>query len=344
MVCMTQKLSKTKRERLKNLGIRHFDELIHDQPREWLIEYFSEGAKDYPINVSLLMRNIIWQTRERVISKQKPPLKELVRTYWYMYIKPTLARVSALSRKTDQYNQLVSTLVDMVKDWKVIEYKDIGFRDDNQFNRNVGLNANVILFSEKLGHQDFLSEIADKYQVSIIALGGQPSVMNVEYFVDDLKKNKVNIQRSFFLFSIVDYDPSGWIIRNAFINDLKCFGIKNIKCVDLVHPDMLTEKEVLNSKYPVPLSEVMQKKNTAWLKEIKKKNYKNQKLLGPFKDHKDKRKIFGLEAEAVSSKRLKDELDKLLPLLLGKSDSILKISMLEKINKQIKSLILHKLT
>jgi hypothetical protein len=245
--------------RLKSLGIRHFDATIHDQPKEWLIKYFSKGKTDYPINVSLLMRNIVWQLRERILTKQKPPQKELVRTFWYMYIKPTLSRVDALTHETDQYNQLVDTLVLLTKECDLMEYKDIEFRDDNRFNRKVGQNANIILFAEKVGHQDFLAEIADKYQVSILALGGQPSVMNTEYFVDALKAQGVNVRRSFFIFSIVDFDPSGWIIRDAFIDNLAHYGVKSVKCLDLITPDMLTPEEILASRYPVPDPENMRK-------------------------------------------------------------------------------------
>ena len=66
---------------------------------------------------------------------------------------------------------------------EVLEYKDIGFRDEGRAHRKVGANANIILFSEKLGHQDFLSDIANKYNISILSLGGQPSVLTSEYFV-----------------------------------------------------------------------------------------------------------------------------------------------------------------
>jgi hypothetical protein len=62
------------RSRLRQTGIRHYDELIHDQPKEWLIQNFSEGATDYPINVARLMRNIVWQQRERIQRGEKPPL------------------------------------------------------------------------------------------------------------------------------------------------------------------------------------------------------------------------------------------------------------------------------
>jgi hypothetical protein len=93
---------KSLRDRLRKAGIRHYDELIHDQSKEWLIKNFKQGATDYPVNVARLMRNIVWQTRERIQKGEKPPLKELLRTFWYMYIKPTLSRADALAVKADQ--------------------------------------------------------------------------------------------------------------------------------------------------------------------------------------------------------------------------------------------------
>ncbi|MBU4562019.1 hypothetical protein KKB17_01250 [bacterium] len=330
------------RDRLRKAGIRHYDELIHDQTKEWLIENFSQGATDYPVNVARLMRNIVWQTRERIVTGEKPPLKELLRTFWYMYIKPTLSRAGALVQETDQYAQLIDNIVFMVKEIAVMEYKDIGFRDDNQAHRRVGANANIILFSEKLGHQEFLSDIADKYNVSILALGGQPSVLNVEYFVDTLKQAKINLQRSFYLFSIVDYDPSGWIIRDAFMDNLRFYGIPNTRVIDLIHPDMLTPEEVKFSRYLIPENESMRVKNKNWLKEVHKRDYKNQQYLEETK--KDKTILYGLEAESISGKRLTEELEKEMVPLIGKSEDLLKIYELRKLDQAIKDLIIHKIT
>ena len=330
------------RDRLRKAGIRHYDELIHDQTEEWLMENFSQGATDYPVNVARLMRNIVWQTRERITAGEKPPLKELLRTFWYMYIKPTLSRAGALAQETDQYAQLIDNIVFMVKEIAVMEYKDIGFRDDNQANRRVGANANIILFSEKLGHQAFLSDIADKYNVSILALGGQPSVLNVEYFVDTLKEAKINLQRSFYLFSIVDYDPSGWIIRDAFINNLRFYGIPNTRVIDLIHPDMLTPEEIKFSRYLIKDNESMRIKNKNWLKEVHKRDYKNQQYLEETK--KDKKILYGLEAESVSGKRLSQKLEEEMVPLIGKSEDLLKIYELRKLDKAIKDLIILKIT
>ena len=334
---------KSLRDRLRKAGIRHYDELIHDQPKEWLIKNFKRRADEYPVNVALLMRNIVWQTKERIAKGEREPLRELLRTFWYMYIKPTLSRVDALSNETDQYAQLIDTIVYMVKEIEVMEYKDIGFRDDNQAHRSVGANANIILFSEKLGHQDFLSEIADKYKVSILALGGQPSVLTSEYFVDIVRKMGVNLQRSFYLFSIVDYDTSGWIIRDAFLDNLRFYGIPHTRVIDLIHPDMLTPEETKSSRVLLGDEEPMRVKNTAWLKELRKRNYKNQQYLEET-DRKGQRILYGLQAESVSAKRLTAKLEEVMVPLIGKSEDLLKIYELRILDKTIKDLIIHKLT
>ena len=333
---------KSLRDRLRKAGIRHYDELIHDQSKEWLLKNFKQGATDYPVNVARLMRNIVWQTRERIEKGEKPPLKELLRTFWYMYIKPTLSRADALAIKADQYAQLIDNIVYMVKGIQVMRYEDIGFRDENQAHREVGANANIILFSEKLGHQDFLSDIRDKYKVSILALGGQPSVLTSEYFVDIIRKRDISLQRSFYLFSIVDYDTSGWIIRDAFIDNLRFYGITHTRVVDLIHPDMLTPEEIKLARYKIPDTEAMKVKNKTWMKEVDKRNYKNQRYMEETK--KGERVLYGLEAESISAKRLTDELERVMVPLIGKSEDLLKIYELEELDKAIKALIIHKLT
>ena len=333
---------KSLRDRLRKAGIRHYDELIHDQSKEWLIKNFKQGATDYPVNVARLMRNIVWQTKERIEKGEKPPLKELLRTFWYMYIKPTLSRADALAVKADQYAQLIDNIVYMVKVIQVMRYEDIGFRDENQAHREVGANANIILFSEKLGHQNFLSDIRDKYKVSILALGGQPSVLTSEYFVDIIRKRDISLQRSFYLFSIVDYDTSGWIIRDAFIDNLRFYGIVHTRVVDLIHPDMLTPEEIELARYKIPDTEAMKVKNKTWIKEVDKRNYKNQKYMEETK--KGEMVLYGLEAESVSAKRLTDEIERVMVPLIGKSEDLLKIYELEELDKAIKALIIHKLT
>jgi hypothetical protein len=328
--------------RLKSGGLRHFDELIHEQSRDWLLENFQAGASDSPINVARLMRNIAWQLRERIQAGTREPLRELLRTFWYMHIKPTLARAGALSTESDQYAQLVDNLVALVKELDVMRYKDIGFRDDNAAHRRVGANAHIILFAEKLGHQTFLDEIADRYQISTIALGGQPSLLSVEYFVDALRAAGVTLRRSFYLFSIVDYDTSGWIIQQAFLNDLKFYGISNVRLVELVNPDQLTPDEVRLARFPLPAGPDMTIKNETWLRRVHARNYKNQIHLEEKTG--DTRTLYGLEAEAISTQRLAAEVDQVMAPLVGKDETLLHLYELRRLDQAIKDLILYKLT
>ncbi len=339
---MTPSRQTSQEQRLRKAGIRPYGVLIHDQDRPWLVKNFAAGATKYPVNVARLMRNIIWQTRQRIVRGQREPLNELVRTFWYMYVKPTLSRAGALARETDQYKQLVEQLAHMVLELDVMRYADIGFRDDNEAHRWVGPNANIVLFSEKLGHQAFLSEMADLYQVSIIALGGQPSVVNVEYFVESLRAAGVNLRRSFYLFSVVDYDPSGWIIRDAFVNDLHFYGIRNVRMVDLITPDMLTPEEVKFSRYRLPMGGDMPTKTKSWLAEVRERRYANQTHLEEARA--GKRVLYGLEAEAVSGKRLAAKLEEIMAPLVGKSEDLLRIYELRKLNEALRDLMLHKLT
>lgn len=337
-------LRSSKRFNLRKVGIRHFDKLIHEQSKDWLIENFKKGADEYAVNVSLMIRNIIWQLRDRILSGNREPLKELIRTAWYMYIKPTLTRVDALSSKTDQYNQMIAQIVYMVKKLDILRYKDIGFRNEGEAYQYIGGNANIILFAEKLGYQGFLNEMSEKYNITTLALGGQPSVLNIEYFIDELKKRKINLRRSFYLFSIVDYDPSGWIIQNAFLDNLKFYGLKYTKIFELITPDMLTQEEIKMSKYTIPIGKAMNVKNRDWIKEIKKRSFKNQKYLFNISGRALPAKLYGLESESVSTKRLEEKLKEVMVPLIGKSEDLLKIFELKKLDKNIKNLILHKLT
>ena len=345
----TPNYSRQFNRRLRDIGIRHFKDLIHDQPSEWLIKNFSKGSDEYPVNVSVLIRNLVWQQRERIKSKEKPPLRELIRTFWYMFVKPVLSRVNALSdNPNNQYRQMIALIADMVTEQQLMKYKDIGFRDENQAHRKVGLNGNIILFSEKLGQQNFLEDIAAKYKISIISLGGKPSILNVEYFVDTLKEAGINMNRSFYIFSIVDFDSHGWIVKNSFIDDLKFYGVRNIKFVDLVHPDLLTPQEIKMSRYRIPQRSHDTYLNKRWLKDVKRKNYKNMKFLI------DKRKktkknpagvtLYGLESESISGKRMELQLEKLMIPVLGKKEDYLKRFELENLNNNLQDLMIYKLT
>lgn len=252
--------------RLIRDGIYFYKEIIHLQSKEWLIKEFGPGRK-YPVNVDRLIRNIIWQIRTRIIQKQQPPMEGLIRSFWYTYIKPVLARTKSLGKKVDQYPQMIQMFVRLVQYLDVMRYKDIGFTDDNQNDRKIGINNHIILFAEKAGHYPLLQRIAQNTEVTILSLGGQPSLLSAEYFVDEMKAQGIDVRKSFYTFSLVDYDTSGWIIKDAFLNDLRSFGLKYIQHKNLILPEIFTQEEIELNKFPLPTSPEMEVKNRNWLRE-----------------------------------------------------------------------------
>ena len=224
-----------------------------------------------------------------------------------------------------------------------MQYKDIGFRDDNEVYRKVGLFANVIIFAEKLGHFNYLSNLFEQYHVSVIAMGGQPSVLNMEYFVDDIKASKINLRRSFYLFGIVDFDPSGWIDRDAFVKNLRHYGIKNIQTFELIHPDMLkTPEEVIQARYPIRAGPEMKEKNRRWYEEVTKRHYAFMKHL--VEESNGKRTLYGLESEAVSTERISVELERIMKPVIGGNEEKLKIYEMNNLDEANQELILFKAT
>lgn len=155
--------------------------------------------------------------------------------------------------------------------------------------------------------------------------------------------SKLNLKRSFYLYSIVDYDPSGWIIRDAFINNLRHYKIKNTKVHDLINPDMLTPEEIMLARYPIRAGADMDAKNKKWLADVSLRHYKNQKYLVEDLPN-GKVKLYGLEAEAISTARLSAKLKEVMVPVLGGNEAALKIYEMKNLNQCIKDLIIFKLT
>ena len=190
---------------------------------------------------------------------------------------------------------------------------------------------------------ELLFDLQAKYGVTVMALGGQPSVLTTEYFVDAMKEAHINLQRSFYLFSIVDYDPSGWIIQQAFLNNLAFYGVKNVRLAELVNPDQLTGEEIIFSRYAIPAGNDMTLKNETWLRQVHARKSKNQNLLEEH-DNADGLTLFGLESESISTQRLTAEVDTVVAPLIGQTEDLLQIYELKRLDQALKALILFKIT
>ena len=309
--------------RLHREGIENFEELIHLQPGDWLKKTFGPGT-DYPVHISKLIKNIIWQIRNRILEKNQPSNEGLIRSFWYQFIKPALARTDSLNQKVDQYAQMIKAFVRLIQVCDLIRYKDFGFTDDNQNDRKIGINNHIILFAEKAGHFPLLQRIAKETDVTVLSLGGQPSLLSAEYFVNEIKASGINIQKTFYTFSLVDYDPSGWIIRDAFLDDLRFYGLKHLQNQDLILPGIFSQEEIDLNKFPLPAPPEMKVKNQEWLK-------KSGGIDG---------KLFGLEVDAAPVQQIENLFKSLIRDLIESTEEFRKSKALFEVSSSLDEYIL----
>lgn len=237
-------------EILKQLGIKHYDKNILKMLNAELLKEFGKSAKT--LNKSLFIKNVIWQTYERLKAGEKPFDIGNIRSFWY-YIKDTMDRVGA-NKKGNGYLIVSDMFMVMVKAG-LFKYKAFGFDDDDKGNRwHAKRHANIILFAEKTSYTDLMQEVNRDYDITTIATGGQSSYLSIEYFVDELRALGVDLSQQFAIFSIVDFDPAGDIIATKFVENLMDNGIENIRTFpgtfykhfqrkDIVLPENMTQEQ-----------------------------------------------------------------------------------------------------
>jgi hypothetical protein len=65
------------------------------------------------------------------------------------------------------------------------------------------------------------------------------------------------------LFSVVDYDPSGYWIAREFAAQLQAFGVQEVTLHPLIRPERLTTEQVALGRYTLPKGS----KTTNWVRE-----------------------------------------------------------------------------
>ena len=245
-------------EILKKLGIKHYDKNILKMAKPELLKNFGKSAKT--LNKSLFIKNVIWQTFEKLQAGETPFDIGNLRSFWY-YIKDTMHKAGAA--KGDPY-LIVSEMFMLMVKAGLFKYSGFGFDDDDKGNRwHARRHPQIILFAEKTAYNDLMQEVNRDFDITTICTGGQSSYLSIEYFVDELRRRGVDLAARFYIFSIVDFDPAGDIIATRFVENLQDNGIKNIAVFpgefykhfrrkDIVIPANMT-KEQRKKVYILPL-------------------------------------------------------------------------------------------
>jgi len=279
----------------QRFNIRLFDDDIRQFSKERLLSEFCDS------NGNFLMTNLyynqIWQVYNWIINGELPEDEIFmgnIRSFWYTYLKPVLSVLNKVQEK--YYGDMIEAFTKFTVDWKLFNYKEWDFLDVKRYNKKLGKKKRIylILVAEKEGQLRLLEHIHGKHDITTIALGGEPSVLSLEYFVDDLEEAGINKEKRFHVFFATDYDPVGHNIQKTFLQKLKRHGIKNVAIHDLVTLDRFTPEEIETSKYNL-LEEENDSQN--WLTRAKKWVYKTGGI-GDGNTWRDR--AYGMEADAIA--------------------------------------------
>ena len=256
--------------------------------KKWDVKQFSKNRmlsyfRQYGANVlnkKRAIKNIIYQMHRWIMKGIEPKCDGNIRSMWYK-VKTVLARHSDILTNSD-VDTFYATLQEMVEVEELCRYKDFGFMDMNEPYRGIGSKRpEVVLASEKRGHYIFIRRLANEAGVSFVCMNGEPAVLSLEYFSDDLKnalepvqegttyveersagarrRRKTRTKRDsentvsrkpLTVLCISDVDPAGYSIENSLVSGLRRNGHQVEKVVKLVDANAWTDDEIEIVRYP----------------------------------------------------------------------------------------------
>lgn len=216
-------------------------------PPDRMLGYFRRfGVNE--IDKRRVIKNILYQMFRWIRKGIEPPSDGNIRSLWYR-IKAILSYHSDVLGPGD-VDVYYATLQEMVEEKNLFRYKDFGFMDMNEPYRGIGARApHVVLASEKIGHYLFIRKLAAEFGASFICLKGEPAVISMEYFSDDLAAACGSGPKE--IFSISDIDPAGYSIEGNLVEGLRSRGHEIGRVVKLVDPSVFTSEEIAVVRYPV---------------------------------------------------------------------------------------------
>jgi len=152
--------------------------------KERSLRYFRRLGENQ-IDKRRLAKNIIWQTWRWIKKGLRKPFDGNIRSFWYE-VKNALGGDEILD--SDDVGMFYDTLRELIEDQHLFRYKDFGFMDMNSPFHGVGKQRpEIILAVEKAGLANMARALALEAGASHICTRGEPAVLTIEYFTDNLK-------------------------------------------------------------------------------------------------------------------------------------------------------------
>jgi hypothetical protein len=281
-------------------NIRLFKEDLRTFSKDRLLAEFGIGSQ---LVMTALLYNLIWQVYTRLVNGELSEDEQLmgnIRSFWYTYLKPILAVLDHVDDR--HYDDMIEAFTRFTVDWKLFKYKDWDFLDTNKHNKNIGQGKRMYLFlvAEKEGWLRILEFVHQKYKITTIALGGEASVLSIEYFIDDLEDAGLDKAKDIHVFFITDYDPAGVNIQETFLHKIKRHYVRRLIPHSLITLDRFTPQEVDLNKFQLILPD--NEHSQTWLTRVKKWVKQTGGIGQPGTTW--KKRAYGMEADAIAPGRL----------------------------------------
>ena len=243
--------------------IRDFDRDIRGFKLSEIQEHFAAASSGRVI-ISRLIKNLVWQAVSRRRAGQLGSIDGNLRSFFYQWVKPVVARVpDALEAKTDPYDTMLEVFVELVGTHRLFRYSELDLTDENFQHRRLGAtHPLVVVFAEKIGFFRFLLRIHRKWGVTVMALGGTPSLLSSQYLAEALGDLE---GRGLELVSLCDWDPAGHDIIGAQARHFELEGIEVRSNRSLIRPEHFTEEEKQLFRFPLPRRQ--KSRNRRWFEE-----------------------------------------------------------------------------
>jgi len=278
-------------ERLARLKIIELDEEIFALSYTQLRKLFKKGSG---LDTNRLIKSLIWQDYTLLQQGQLKPFRGNIRSYWYRRVKPVLFRGRA-KEAAKKYDAMISQFSLMVQHYYLFHYRDFGFLDENQQHRRLGTaNPHIFVVAEKVGHFPLLSDIWDNFGVTVLSLGGMPSVLSTEYFLRELDHTGFGLDAEVITYFIVDFDPAGYSIAENFFKQMRRLGYRGpLSRVDLVHPERMSAEQLELNKFRIAVKASTKSRVGKWIAE-------QGGGLHPYGIGKKSGPVYGIQADAMA--------------------------------------------
>lgn len=236
------------------------------------------------LNDTGLMRMYVWQAWIKVLAEEMLPIDGNLRSMWYQHIDPywrkhgllpnEMRRRSSLDegywvdgylkadedvRGGDREKAVSSLMMDQIGLFvfhRIFQYRGaLQFQQPLDGRAEVGRDkAKFLFYTEKEGFWKLCEKVVEGSlsgdpgsgtSISVMATKGQPSLILLEYFIDELKRRGVS---NVIVGGFSDHDPWGLQILENLDAKLRFFQFKSVEVYRLTHPKLFNKEQLAKGK------------------------------------------------------------------------------------------------